>query len=209
MVETIAISENITLADLRDKFNLQRTQNRQFFPEWFDSLPEITDLEKTTLDRLKDRYIYHIQDGPLAEEGIKMMIVSPLLEVAGFYDPPFKMRFENTVRIAVEGEADQIYRGRLDILVVQNQLWVMMIEGKRTSLSLEVGIPQALAYMLCNPNPDRPAFGLVTNGRNFIFLKLVKQEEPLYAQSEEFVLENEGDLYNVVRVMRGIAGSMT
>ncbi|MFB2769779.1 hypothetical protein ACE1AT_10895 [Pelatocladus sp. BLCC-F211] len=55
-------------------------------------------------------------------------------------------------------------------------------------------IPQALAYMLSNPNPKRPAFGLVLNGSDFIFLKLTKQDSPIYALSDEFALlkrENE------------------
>jgi hypothetical protein len=42
MVQAIPISEKTTLKYLREKFNLQRTDNPEFFSEWFDTLPEIT-----------------------------------------------------------------------------------------------------------------------------------------------------------------------
>ena len=208
MVQTIAISEKTTLKFLREKFNLQRTENRQFFPEWFDSLPEIADSEKEFLDRVKHRYFYQLDEGMLLESGVKMMIVSPLLEVAGFYDPPYKTRFEPSVQINVD-TGEEILQGRIDALVVQNQFWVWVIEAKRTTFSLGLGIPQALAYMLCNPHPDKPTFGLLSSGDNFIFIKLLKQEEPLYALSKQFTILNEGDLYDVLRVMRRIGGLIT
>lgn len=122
MIQTISIYENITLKELQEKFNLQRTDERDFFTEWFENLPDITDSDKQFLNRVKNRYFYLLDDGSLLEEGVKMMIVSPLLEVAGFSDPPFKTRFEPAVQIAVD-DREEILRGRIDALVVQNQLW--------------------------------------------------------------------------------------
>ncbi|AOW99912.1 hypothetical protein BJP34_11025 [Moorena producens PAL-8-15-08-1] len=51
----------------------------------------------------------------------------------------------------------------------------MVIEAKRAEYSLKVGIPQALAYMLANPELQKPAFGFVTNGGEFIFLKAMQR----------------------------------
>ncbi len=65
MVQTIAISENTTLKYLREKFNLQRTQDSQFFPEWCEELPEITDSEKVFLDRIVQRYFYQLDEASL------------------------------------------------------------------------------------------------------------------------------------------------
>ena len=78
---------------------------------------------------------------------------------------------------------------------------MIVIESKRAGLSLEPGIPQALAYMLANLNPEKPLFGLVTNGSNFIFLKLVQQEVPYYALSDEFTLRRGNDLYTVLGIL--------
>jgi hypothetical protein len=51
---------------------------------------------------------------------------SPLLERAGFYDPPFKMMAEKSVQIVLDDEDDEVetLKGRIDVLVMQNQFWV-------------------------------------------------------------------------------------
>ena len=56
--------------------------------------------------------------------------------------------------------------------------------------------------MLANPNPEKPLFGLVTNGSNFIFLKLVNQDVPYYALSDEFTLRRGNDLYTVLGILK-------
>ncbi|MGB7440265.1 MAG: hypothetical protein WA919_04295 [Coleofasciculaceae cyanobacterium] len=133
------------------------------------------------------------------------MLVSPLLYLAGFCDPPFKLRAEKSIEIAVE-ERDEIYRGRVDTLVLQNQFWVTVIESKRTTFSYWDAIPQALAYLVANSHPEQPAFDLVTNGDNFIFIKLVKEPVALYDLSTDFstFARPQNELYEVLRVMKGI-----
>jgi hypothetical protein len=56
--------------------------------------------------------------------------------------------------------------------------------------------------MLDNPDPEKPIFGLVTNGSNFIFIKLIKQERLLYALSDEFTLRRANDLYIVLKILK-------
>jgi hypothetical protein len=203
MVQAIPISEKITLKYLRENFNLQRNEERQFFPEWFENLPEISDTDRVFLDRVRSRYFYQLDEGTLLESGVKIMMMAPLLDVAGFYDAPFKMRFEPAVTLEVETQ-EEILQGRIDALVVQNQLWIWVLEAKRTTFSLGLGIPQALAYMLCNPNSDKPTFGVLTGGEDFIFIKLVRQEAPIYGLSPKFSILNEGNLSEVLRIMRHI-----
>jgi len=79
-----------------------------------------------------------------------MVVLSPLLSDAGFYLPPFYSTSESSVEIFDEDEG-VIIRGKIDILVLQDQLWIIVIESKQAGFSLEVGIPQSLAYMLANP----------------------------------------------------------
>ncbi len=88
-------------------------------------------------------------------------------------------------------------------------MWILVIESKRSRFSLEVGLPQALAYMLSNPNSEKPSFGLVTNGSNFTFLKLTKQGTPQYALSDEFSLLNRrNDLYTVLSILKRLGNLM-
>ena len=82
---------------------------------------------------------------------------------------------------------------------------MLVIESKRAELSLKVGIPQVLAYMLGAPQLERPVYGLVTNGSNFVFLKLEQQGVPTFDRSREFVLETDHDLEMVLRIMKRLA----
>ncbi|MEB3281164.1 MAG: restriction endonuclease subunit R [Lyngbya sp.] len=207
MVKTISISEKTTLKLLRDNFNLQRSEDEQFFREWSQNLPEISSEDCLRLDKIINRYFYQLEEGMILEEGVKMMIVSPLLEIAGFYDPPYKMKFESSVELAIDNQGE-ILAGRIDALVIHHQLWVWVLEAKRTAFSLGLGIPQALAYMLCNPNLNQPTYGLLTSGDNFIFIKLIQEENPVYALSKQFTLFNSGELYEVLKILRKMGNLM-
>ena len=55
MLQTIP-PRNITLYELETNFNLQLVKDEQFFREWQDNLPEITELEKQRLDRVQASY---------------------------------------------------------------------------------------------------------------------------------------------------------
>jgi hypothetical protein len=163
-------AEKIKLYDLEKKFKLRLSDNKNFFSEWQEDLPELSEIEKQQLERVKASYL-NLTKRPMLEDMVKMVVLSPLLSDAGFYLPPFYSTSESSVEISDDDEGVTI-RGKIDVLVLQDQLWIIVIESKQAGFSLEVGIPQALAYMLANPQPDKPVFGLVTNGGNFIFMKM-------------------------------------
>ncbi|NER28293.1 MAG: type I restriction enzyme HsdR N-terminal domain-containing protein [Symploca sp. SIO1C4] len=206
MTTTIAVTDAIkSINEAESRFNLSRTNDLNFFKEWQENLPELTTAEQETLDRIKNSYLYNSADGAITEATVNLLLISPLLYLAGFCDPPFKLRAEKSVEIAVE-EVDEIYRGRIDTLVLKNLFWLTLIESKQTKFSFSVAIPQALAYMMANPNPEQPTFGLVTNGDNFIFLKLVKKPVAQYDLSTDFSIfaRPHNELYEVLRVMKRI-----
>lgn len=195
--------QKTTLKYLRDNFNLERTGESDFFPEWQEELPTLTDTDIQTLNRIRDRYFHQLDEGMMLESGVKMMIVSPLLELAGFYDPPFRSRFEPPVDVAID-TGEEVLNGRIDALIVQNQIWVWVLEAKRTTFSLSLGIPQALAYMLANPERTQPTYGLLCSGDSFIFLKLQSQPTSVYGLSNHFNILNDGDLATVLQILRKI-----
>ena len=201
MVQVIQ-AQNVSLSYLEERFGLQVAENEEFFTEWFVGLPEITALEKQYLDRVKTNFLRLVKRPPILEDAVKMVVLSPLLDLAGFYSEPFFIATEESIEIALE-DKEEIIRGRIDVLVLQQQLWLLVIESKRASFSLLEAIPQGLAYMLANPNPEKPVFGLVINGEDFQFLKLTKQDTLKYALSDKFTLSRRGnELYQVLSILK-------
>ncbi|QKQ72769.1 type I restriction enzyme HsdR N-terminal domain-containing protein [Nostoc sp. TCL240-02] len=194
--------KDITLAQLIDEFGLHLA-DELFFSEWQQDLPELSDLEKQSLNEVKTEYL-HLSKYPILEPVVKMVVLSPLLRLAGFYQPPFYIASEQEVRISSEDEG-MIIRGRIDILVFHPPLWVLVIEAKRADYSLVPAIPQALAYMLADATSAKPVFGFVTNGNEFRFIKLLKTETPQYALSDLFALDSRDDIYIVLKVLKRLA----
>ena len=186
MAKVIAVTEAIkSLAEAESRLNLSRTENEAFFSEWQAQLPSLSDAEQTGLDTLRRRLLYHRADRELLEGAVTLLVASPLLEMAGFYDPPFRMKAEAAIEIAID-DGEETLRGRIDILILQNQLWVMVLECKKTTISTRSALPQALAYMMANPDLDKPRFGMLTNGDDVLFVKLMAQPTPEYGLSRAF-----------------------
>ncbi len=180
----------------------QWVEDPQFFREWQDNLPEITDAEKCQIDRVLANYRHLLERPPLLENAVKIVVLSPLLDLANFYLSPFHVTSEKSVEISVLDEG-VIFGGQLDVLALFEQLWVLVIESKQAAFSLEVGIPQLLDCMLATPSHDQPTYGLLMNGANFMFVKLIKGETSEYAFSRWFSMFNPGnDLYDVLRVLK-------
>lgn len=208
MVQTVA-AEQLTLYDLERKFSLQRTYEPSFFPEWQGQLPMLTPAEQEHLARVRQHY-RHLGTKPVLEGMVKMVVVSPLLDLAGFFDPPFYSTSEASMQLTAK-DGSLTVRGKMDVLVLLENLWVLVIESKRAEFSVKVGIPQVLAYMLAAPQP-LPCYGLVTNGNSFTFLKLVTvpaaTSTPLYGQSDVFDIERGDDLSTVLRILKQLGNTM-
>ena len=204
MVETLP-AEKLKIIDVERKFALTQTNDRDFFTEWFDNLPELTEAEKALLDRTKSNYLSLIKRREISENMVKISVIGPLLVWTDFYQLPFDIVDEKTVELAVENE-NEVVRGRLDIMVARDNFWFLIIESKNAALSLLNGIPQALFYMVSNAIAEQNTFGLVTNGDDFQFIKLSKQDSPRYALSEKFSISNpqENELYRVLKVLKKI-----
>ncbi len=86
MVQTIQALD-ISLYELEEKFGLQLVTNADFFTEWTNDLPSLNDAESLSLERVKSNYLNLTQRRPMSEEAVKMVVLSPLLDLAGFYQP--------------------------------------------------------------------------------------------------------------------------
>jgi hypothetical protein len=204
MVQTIAVTEAITnLADAHQQFNLSRNTDPEFFTEWRKPLPELTAAEKTTLDKYRDRYLTYAADGSISEGTVNVIMISPLLELLGLCDPPLRVQGERYIEIAIENDT-QILRGRIDVIVVQQSLWIVLIEAKHFGFSVLQGIPQTLAYMMGSPDSQPTMYGLITTGEDFLFLKLQRDATPQYAVSNKFTLlsDEQNNLQRVAQILK-------
>ena len=204
MVQTVS-AQDINLRYLIDNFQLERVQNPvEFFPEWQNNLDELNSTEKQWLDRVQQGFINLLNYPPVSENLVKMGVIDPILFIAGFFLYPYHIRSEESVELALEDE-ETIIRGRMDTLVLKDELWVMVIESKKAGFSTYAGLAQILAYMLTHPHPEHPNYGLIATGETFLFVKLVQEDVPRYATSKLFATLNPGnELYDVVRILKSL-----
>ena len=201
-----AITEAIkTLAEAERIFNLQRTEDEAFFLEWQTNLPNLSDAEKTELNQLRKRYLYQRSQSHLLEQTVMLLFASPLLAIAGFYDPPFQMRAEESVQINL-ADSEEVLQGRIDVLVLSNQLWVVVLESKKTAISVLSALPQTLAYLMANPQPSKPSFAMMTNGDDVLFVKLALENNRQYALSRVFsAFVSNQEIYRILQVLKTIS----
>ena len=100
--------------------------------------------------------------------------------------------------------------GRIDALVLEETIWLALIESKQAKFSFRMAIPQTLAYLMGSPPKDsqseHPLFGMAINGDSFLFIKLSSQPQPLYALSSDFSLfeQSENQLYSVLKILKNL-----
>lgn len=73
---------------------------------------------------------------------MKLVVVSPLLDLAGFYSAPYQVESEVTIQLAIPNKEDGLIQGRFDTLIVRRSLWIVLVESKRTQISVHAGIPR-------------------------------------------------------------------
>jgi hypothetical protein len=200
MVQIIQ-AKTLDLYAVQKKFSLTEVCDRTFFDEWQQNLPELTGAEQHWLDQIKVDFL-GLSTQALGEEIVKMFVLAPLLSLAGLARLPFRLSAEHQIEIALEDE-DELIRGKIDLLVLHQNLWAIVIESKREALNVTIALPQALTYMMKSPNAEQPTYGLITNGSEFRFIKLIKSEQPQYSLSDLFTLQRfDNDLYQVLRVLK-------
>ena len=216
MVQAIPISD-LTLRQVKERFGLVQV-NDAAIAEWHPPFPPLTHLEQQVLDRVQANFAY-LSERTLAEGLVNMVVVSPLLDLAGFYQPPFDVdiEFEVSIPIQAEDEDQMLVKGRVDILVLKHRLWILIIESKRTRFDVMEALPQALAYMMGCPSrvyevapmERRPLFGLATNGREFLFIGLKQDKVPSYSLSPVFSMTAPNqEIYTVLSILKRIGATL-
>ncbi len=194
IVSMTAITRAIlSFQDVQNKLGLVRTEQPDFFWEWQEVLPALTTGEIQHLNRLANRYLTYLEADEVSEGMLNIVLLSPLLDVLGLCDPPYWIRGETWVEVQTlvdTSDGKQVLEGRIDALTVQDNFWLVVIEGKRGGFNVLRAVPQAIAYMSANPHPDRVVFGLVSNGYDYLFIKLAQEQ---FSLSYNFSLLSDPD----------------
>jgi hypothetical protein len=84
------------------------------------------------------------------------------------------------------------------------------LECKKTTISTRSALPQALAYMMANPDLDKPRFGMLTNGDDVLFVKLMAQPTPKYGLSRAFSIYTvRSELRSAFQILKHLGQGMT
>ncbi|MDC0833436.1 hypothetical protein CKA32_006589 [Geitlerinema sp. FC II] len=86
--------------------------------------PQLSDSERERLARICVGYA-NLERRGLLEKTVELLVLAPLLDLAGFFLPPFYIETEKPVRVTAT-DGSMTISGRLDVLVVCDRLWILV-----------------------------------------------------------------------------------
>lgn len=107
------------------------------------------------LDHLRQRYLYYADSGAITKGTVNLIVLAPLSDVSGFMDPPYQVRGEQYVRFEIE-DGPTTLEGLMDVLLMNEQLWLIVIESKRYGFSVRQAIAHSYWHRAA-PSCSNPA----------------------------------------------------
>lgn len=203
---TVGITKAITnLSEAHVQLGVSPSLEADFFAAWRAPLPTLTPGQTATLDHLKQRYLSYADRGAITEGTVNLLLLAPLLDILGLMDPPYQVWGEKYVRFEIENGATTL-DGLMDALLINGQLWLIVIESKRCGFSVRQALAQTLSYMVSAPTAK--VFALITTGEDYLFIKL-NQETKHYGLSDKLTLTTAtgNELCTVAQVLLHLAQS--
>ncbi|NEO81671.1 restriction endonuclease subunit R [Moorena sp. SIO4G3] len=203
-------SSNLSLDDVYRLLNLEEDYDGSFTP--LLSLELLTDVEKQELVQIKNDFRPYLRSGKVSEGQVKLVVIAPLLRLAGFYHYPITISVEEGIaEIDSEDEETRI-TGRLDILAINNQqptpannyFWVLVIETKNSLADVTAGLAQLLTYAYKSLEYQRSVWGLVTNGLRYQFVYLQQETSPTYQLMPLLNLMESESSIQLLKVLKAI-----
>ncbi len=199
---------SLSLNDVHRLLKLQEEPIGSFTD--FLTLNSLSEFEQEDLLKIRNDFWRYLAAGKISEGLVKFLTLAPLMRTAGFYDVPIRLTMEDVIAIAIEDE-DTSIRGRMDILAVNNAqattappFWILVIETKNSAVDVFEGLPQLLTYAFKSLEQQSSVWGLVTNGRSYLFVHLRQGSPPTYQIMAELSLnESEGSI-RLLQVMKAI-----
>ncbi|GAB4376026.1 MAG: hypothetical protein Kow00121_22450 [Elainellaceae cyanobacterium] len=207
---TLVNAKNLTLEEVHRLFQLERHYSGSFAE--LLTLEPLSDREQQEIHQTRAEFDHHLTSGEPSEGQVKLIAVSPLLRLAGFYRYPFQVAVEEGIaRIEVTDE-DTVITGRFNILAINRAIlrsvntpfWVLVIESKGGAISPSMGLPQLLTYAYRSLQQQPSIWGLVTNGEFYRFVYMQGGDPPRYYLLPSLNLLDVDSAHQLLQVLKAI-----
>ncbi|HAG81994.1 MAG TPA: restriction endonuclease subunit R [Cyanobacteria bacterium UBA12227] len=207
---TTLIAKKLTLRQVHELLHFEEQFDGSFTP-WL-SLEPLTDIEQQELDQIRQDFVAYLIDGKVLEGQIKLLVIGPLLRLAGFYRSPIKISLEQDIADIVIEDEDTTIKGRFDILSINKEqpiatdiaFWVLVIEAKNSSVNSFEGLPQLLTYAYKSLQHQELVWGLTTNGTDYRFVLLRQGNPPTYQHMPLLNLMDRESAIQLLQVLKAI-----
>jgi hypothetical protein len=172
-------------------------------------LEPLTTFEQQELEQIRNDFLRYLSAGKVSEGQVKFLVLAPLMRLAGFYQLPLEISLEEDIADLVIQDEDIVINGRIDILTVEKMqnpgFWVLVIEAKNSAVDVFAGLPQLLTYVFNQLKHQSTVWGLVTNGRNYLFCQISQDNPSIYRLLPELSLSDPERLVELLQVLKAIA----
>jgi hypothetical protein len=150
------------------------------------------------------------QAGKVLESQIQLLVVGPLLRLAGFYRTPINLTLEQAIAEIEIVDDDRTIGGRLDLLAAQRggdtPFWILVVESKNSQVEALSGLPQLLTYATEGLKTQEAVWGLTTNGISYYFVQLLAGAVVRYQLLPELNLFDPDRSLQLLQVLKAICG---
>jgi hypothetical protein len=203
-------ARNLFLDDVHRILGFQKQYNCSFTP--LLTLENLTEFEQRELVQIRNDFDNYLTIGKVSEGQVKLLVVGPLLRLAGFYRSPIQISVEEDIADIDITDEDTKITGRMDILAVNKAqqttaniyFWILVIETKNSLADVLAGLPQLLTYAFKSLEHQTSAWGLVTNGARYQFVYLQPGNPPTYQLMPLLNLMESEPSIQIIQVLKAI-----
>jgi hypothetical protein len=202
-------AKNLTLEEVHQYLKLQRSLARPTYGELL-RLEAVTEFERQEIEQIRLDFQAYWQAGKVLESQIQLLVVGPLLRLAGFYRTPINLTLEQAIAEIEIVDDDRTIGGRFDLLAAQRggdtPFWILVVESKNSQVEALNGLPQLLTYATEGLKTQEAVWGLTTNGISYYFVQLLAGAVVRYQLLPELNLFDPDRSLQLLQVLKAICG---
>lgn len=197
-------AKNLTLNEVHQLLDLQPSVQRVRFTDVLN-LPDLTEWK---MAKIRIDFQAYWQAGKVLEGQVQLLVLAPLLRLAGYYRSPVQLSLEQAIAEIMLDDEDTKITGRLDLLAARRDavtpLWVLVVESKNSQVDALNGLPQLLTYASQSLTSQESVWGLATKGFSYYFVRLISGETLSYQLLPELNLLDSDRALVLLQVLKGI-----